>query len=93
MRTATEIVRSLRQTEKSARLASSRQYAMDVAISANKIEIRNAVEQLFKVKVVKVTTQRLQGKLRRLSGRQGRRPERKRAYVTVAEGQSIEIKA
>ena len=93
MRTATEIVRSLRQTEKSSRVAASRQYSMDVSIDANKVEIRNAVQELFGVKVIKVTTQRLQGKLRRLSGRQGRRPERKRAYVTVAEGQAIEMKA
>ena len=65
---------------------------MEVAIDANKIEIRNAVEELFKVKVLKVTTMRTHGKLRRLSGRQGRRPDRKHAYVTVAEGQSIEMK-
>jgi len=93
MRPATEIVRSLRQTEKGTRIAGHRQYALDVAVDANKIEIRHAAEQLFKVKVLKVTTQRVQGKLRRLSGRQGRRPERKRAFVTVAPGQSIEAKA
>ena len=93
MRPATEIVKRLLQTEKSTRLAPHRQYLLDVALDANKIEIRQAVRELFKVDVTKVNTQITHGKWRRLQARQGRRSDRKRALVTVAQGQKIEVKA
>jgi large subunit ribosomal protein L23 len=56
------------------------------------VQIKEAVEALFGVTVSKVNTQRYQGKWRRLTGRWGRRPDWKKAMVTVAEGQKIELK-
>ena len=92
MRTATEIVKGIRQTEKSTRLAKHDQYLVEVALDANKIEIRHAIEQLFAVKVVQVNTQRGHGKWRLLRYRWGRRPDWKKAFVTLAAGEKIEVK-
>lgn len=58
---------------------------------ANKVEIRQAVETLFKVRVEKVRTSRLLGKLRRVGRHAGRRPDWKKAYVTLAEGSRIDF--
>ena len=58
---------------------------------ANKVEIRHAVETLFKVKVEKVRTSRLLGKARRVGRHLGRRPNWKKAYVTLAEGSRIDF--
>lgn len=93
MRPATDIVKAVLQTEKAARIAASDQYLLEVAPDATKPEIKQAVEALFKTKVLKVNTQLLEGKWRRLSNFWGRRIDRKKAIVTVAKGQKIEIKA
>ena len=93
MRPATEIVKGVLQTEKSARIAAHNQYLLEVAVDVNKSEIRQAAQQLFNVKVLDVTTQILQGKWRRLQARWGRRTDRKKAIVTVAKGQKIEVKS
>jgi large subunit ribosomal protein L23 len=58
---------------------------------ANKVEIRRAVEALFKVKVEKVRTSRQLGKVRRVGRHLGRRPDWKKAYVTLAEGNRIDF--
>ncbi len=58
---------------------------------ANKVEIRQAIESLFKVKVEKVRTSRQLGKVRRVGRHQGRRPDWKKAYVTLAEGSRIDF--
>ena len=58
---------------------------------ANKVEIRHAVESLFKVRVEKVRTSRLLGKLRRVGRHVGRRADWKKAYVTLAEGSRIDF--
>ena len=93
MRPATDIVKGVLQTEKGTRIAAHDQYLLDVAVDANKAEIRQAVEQLFNAKVLRVNTQKLQGKWRRLQARWGRRTDRKKAIVTVAKGQKIEVKS
>ena len=90
MRAATEIVKGLRQTEKGTRLAPQDQFVLEVARDANKIEIREAVKELYKVTVVKVNTEVCHGKWRRLRIRWGRRPDWKKAVVTLAKGQKIE---
>ena len=61
------LIKHVRQTEKSTRLERARQYVLDVSPGANKLQIKDAVEQLFKVSVLKVNTQTFQGKWRRLS--------------------------
>ena len=66
-------------------------YHFRVPVDANKIEIRQAVERLFKVKVVRVNTLRVQGKVRRRGYSVGRTPDWKKAMVTLREGDTIEI--
>ena len=58
---------------------------------ANKVEIRQAIESLFKVKVTKVRTFRQLSKIRRVGRHMGRRPDWKKAYVTLAEGSRIDF--
>ena len=60
-----------------------------VALTANKIEIRKAVEDIFKVKVLAVNTIRMQGKKKRLGRTEGVRPDWKKAIVTLAPGEKI----
>ena len=60
-----------------------------VAVKANKIEIRKAVEELFKVKVLRVNTIRMRGKKKRLGRTEGMRPDWKKAVVTLASGEKI----
>ena len=62
-----------------------------VAENATKDEIAAAVEALFKVNVTKVNTLNVKGKTKRFRGRIGRRSDVKKAIVTLAEGQSIDI--
>ena len=58
---------------------------------ANKIEVKHAIETLFKVKVEKVRMNRYLGKLRRVGRNVGRLPQWKKAYVTLKEGDKIEL--
>ena len=67
------------------------QFVFKVRPEANKVEIRHAVETLFKVKVEKVRTINYLGKNRRVGKTVGQRPRWKKAYVTVAEGQRIDF--
>jgi large subunit ribosomal protein L23 len=60
-----------------------------VAVKANKIEIRKALEELFKVKVLDVNTVRLRGKKKRQGRTEGIRPDWKKAIVTLAPGEKI----
>ena len=73
-------------TEKSYDGMADKKYAFEVAIDANKTEIKKAVETIFDVKVESVNTMRIEGKLKRQGRTQGRRPERKKAYVKLTEG-------
>jgi len=56
---------------------------------ANKVQIKHAVEQLFRVKVLQVNTLNVQGKKKRVRFREGKRPDWKKAYVTLREGDTI----
>ena len=66
-------------------------YAFQVHVKATKPEIRKAVEELFEVKVVSVSTMNMLGKNKRLGRFCGRRASWKKAIVSVAEGQTIDI--
>ena len=66
-------------------------YTFVVAKDANKIEIAQAVEKQFNVKVSDVRTMRYAGKAKRMGKHAGRRPSWKKAVVTLAEGDSIEL--
>lgn len=67
------------------------QVLFEVALDANKIEIKNAIEALFSVKVVDVHTQIMRGKDKRIGRFMGRRPNWKKAIVTLAAGNKIEF--
>ena len=73
-------------TEKSYDGMADKKYVFEVALSANKTEIKKAVETIFDVKVESVNTMRIEGKMKRQGRTQGRRPERKKAYVKLTEG-------
>ena len=78
-------------TEKSQILSSDfNQYSFEVARPATKVEIKQAVEKLFSVKVVRVATYNMRGKTKRRGPYQrGRTPDWKRAVVTLQEGDAI----
>jgi large subunit ribosomal protein L23 len=67
------------------------QFVFRVRPEANKVDIRRAIETLFKVKVEKVRTLNYLGKNRRVGRKLGQRPRWKKAYVTVAAGQRIDF--
>ncbi|MEW5702668.1 MAG: 50S ribosomal protein L23 [Candidatus Zixiibacteriota bacterium] len=86
------IIRRALTTEKSVILREGRHcFAFEVDPDANKLEIGQAVEDLFKVKVVDVRTINVRGKLKRLGRFAGRRPARKKAYVTIHSEGHIEL--
>ena len=78
-------------SEKSYALLDENKYTFLVAPHANKTEIKIAVETVFKVNVTGVNTLNRQGKTRRTRYGTGKRPDTKRAIVTVADGQRIDI--
>lgn len=78
-------------TEKSTQGSEHNQVTFRVPLSASKPEIKVAVENLFKVKVVAVNTLRRPGKAKRFRGRLGKQGDTKRAIVTLAEGDSIDV--
>jgi large subunit ribosomal protein L23 len=78
-------------TEKATLLSEQGKVVFRVADDATKDEIAAAVEELFKVNVIKVNTMVTKGKTKRFKGRPGRRSDVKKAIVTLAEGQSIDI--
>ena len=67
------------------------QFLFKVASGANKVEIKQAIEEFFEVKVEKVRTSRLLGKTRRVGRHVGRKPSWKKAYVTLSEGDTIDF--
>lgn len=66
-------------------------YTFRVPLAATKIQIRQAVEQIFKVKVQAVNIMRYEGKLKRMGRTQGRRSDWKKAVVTLKPGEAIEL--
>ncbi len=85
------IVRRPRVTEKGLKMVERhRAYSFEVAVKANKIEIREAVESIFSVKVESVRTMNMMGKLKRVGRRWGRRNSWKKAIVTLKQGFAIE---
>jgi len=78
-------------TEKSTMLGENNQVVFNVARTASKLDIKAAVEALFKVKVKAVNTQNRKGKTKRFKGIKGRTSDVKKAVVTLAEGHSIDV--
>ncbi|MGH8018000.1 MAG: 50S ribosomal protein L23 [Opitutaceae bacterium] len=88
-----KILKSFRLTEKSNRASSElNQYTFEVYPSANKYTIREAIEQVFKVTVTRVNTINVKGKpTRSRKGLPGFKSDRKKAIVTLKEGDKIEL--
>lgn len=86
-----DIIKSLLRTEKSTLYEPLRQYLFLVNKSANKIQIKHAVEEIYKVKVQSVNTLIARGKLKRVRQQFGRAPDTKKAVVTLKEGQKIVV--
>lgn len=86
-----DLVRSPVVTEKSTMASQFNQVVFRVPLDASKPEIKAAVEGIFSVKVLAVNTIRTKGKLKRFRGQLGRRSDTKKAMVTLAEGQSIDV--
>ena len=78
-------------TEKSTLAAENNQVVFKVAKTATKPQIKAAVEALFGVQVTGVNTAVRKGKVKRFRGRMGQQSDTKRAFVTLAEGQAIDV--
>ncbi|MFA6384240.1 MAG: 50S ribosomal protein L23 [Candidatus Omnitrophota bacterium] len=91
MKVAQDIIKALVRTEKSTIAEPRGKYLFLVVNSSNKIEIKRAVEQLYKVKVADVNTMIIRGKLKRVRYQVGKTPDFKRAIVTLKAGQKIEV--
>ncbi|MBE9527797.1 MAG: 50S ribosomal protein L23 [Proteobacteria bacterium] len=86
------IIKSPVVTEKSmTRLSENNQVVLWVDVRANKTQIKVAVQEAFEVKVEAVNTQKVPGKVKRMGRHAGRTPVRKKAYVTLKEGEKIEM--
>jgi large subunit ribosomal protein L23 len=86
-----EVIRAPMITEKATLLSEKNQFVFKVASDATKPEIKAAVEELFKVKVTNVNTLITKGKTKRFKGRPGVRSDVKKAFVTLAAGESIDF--
>ena len=92
MRDSRTVIKRIQVTEKGTHLAEQRKYLFTVSPDSNKIEIKRAVEQLFDVKVEKVNTMNYEGKKKRQrTMKYGKRPDWKRAVVTLAEDHKIDL--
>lgn len=86
----TDVLKKPVLTEKSMTLqAESNKYTFDVDVNANKIEIKNAVEAMFNVKVVNVNVMNVRAKTKRMGRYVGKTNKRRKAIVKLAEGNSI----
>lgn len=86
-----QIIKALLRTEKSTLQESEGKYLFLVNMRASKVDIKNAVKEIYKVDVKKVNTMVQPGKLRRIRFHFGKTPDYKKAIVTIAEGQKIEV--
>ena len=86
-----DVIRSPVITEKSTLASENGQVLFNVASTATKADIKRAVEELFKVKVTAVNTLNRKGKVKVFRGVRGRQSDVKKAIVTLAEGESIDV--
>jgi large subunit ribosomal protein L23 len=92
MKEPQKIIRRPWITEKSTRQKEEGgQYVFEVHRDANKIEIQSAIERAFKVKVLQVRTSNVMGKMKRLGRRSGKRPDWKKAVITLRRGDRIDF--
>ena len=87
------VLRAPLVSEKTARLQESNQYVFEVAQGSTKADVKAAVEQLFNVQVEAVNVVNLKGKTKAFRQRNGSRGNKRKAYVRLGEGQSIDVMA
>jgi large subunit ribosomal protein L23 len=88
------VIRAPHVSEKTARLQeSANQFVFEVAADASKGDVKSAVEAIFKVKVESVTVVNVKGKRKAFRGRTGKRGTWRKAYVSLGEGQTIDLVA
>jgi large subunit ribosomal protein L23 len=87
------VLRAPKVSEKTARLAESNQYVFEIAKTATKDDVKAAVEHLFNVKVLAVNVANIKGKSKSFRFRAGRRSDKRKAYVRLAEGQTLDVTA
>ena len=89
-----DVIRAPRVSEKTARLQEvSNQYVFEVATTATKADVKAAIEKLFAVTVEAVNVVNVKGKGKAFKNRAGRRGDWRKAYVKLADGQSIDVMA
>lgn len=86
-----QIIKAPLVTEKSTQGSEHNKFTFSVLLDATKPEIMKAVAEIFKVEVTAVNTLRVKGKTKRFRGKIGQRSDRKKAIVTLAKGNSIDI--
>ncbi|PZX39464.1 LSU ribosomal protein L23P [Roseinatronobacter thiooxidans] len=86
-----DVIRKPVITEKATMVSEANAVVFEVAIDANKPQIKDAVEAIFGVKVKAVNTTITKGKVKRFKGMPGRRKDVKKAYVTLEEGNAIDV--
>ena len=86
-----KIIKSLLQTEKSTAMLPENKYLFWVDKKANKVQIKKAIESIYRVTVTKVNTQMSRGKLKRVRYKEGKTPDRKKAVIQLKQGDKIEI--
>ena len=91
MREAYDIIKAMIRTEKSTSLLPLNKYLFMVDRSANKIEIKKAVSDIYKVSVTKVNVISVKGKWKRLRYHEGQKPDWKKALVTLKSGDKIDV--
>jgi large subunit ribosomal protein L23 len=87
------VLRAPHLSEKSARLQETNQYVFEITQDANKADVKAAVEELFSVKVAAVNVVNTKGKARSFRYRAGTRGSKRKAYVRLAEGHTIDVSA
>ena len=89
-----QVLKAPHVSEKSARLSElENQYVFEVTQDATKADVKAAVEKMFNVKVERVTVLNVKGKTKGFKGRKGTRGNWRKAYVSLGEGQSIDLVA
>ena len=91
MKTSYDILKNILRTEKGAGMLPENKYLFHVAVDANKVQIKQAVEDAYHVKVLKVNTVKMRGKWKRLRYQMGKTSDWKKAIVTLKQGDKIEM--
>jgi large subunit ribosomal protein L23 len=91
MKTSYDILKNILRTEKGTEMLPENKYIFHVATDANKIQIKQAVENIYHVSVIKVNTLKAHGKWKRVRYKEGKTPDWKKAVVTLKQGDKIEI--